>query len=844
MGNVDFFQPEFRTKRAGFPDLLRYASVIRPGIVLGKGGELIATFKYRGPDMDCASVAELNLLRSRVANMVKRLVGGWMLHSTTLRKESLTYATNGFFPDFVTQAIENERQAQYRAVEAHYENDYFLTFTYLPDAILVSKIKDMVYESSEKGDSPARLQDKTIAFFERQMLEYVGDLESSMSTKLVRLTARQERDTSTHRMVWFDDQLAFLKECLTGRKQPVRLPENAPPVGVNYLLGSYDFYHGIKPHYDGKYIRVVAIESTPDEGTQFGILDVLNQLGVEFRWTTRWIARDPEKVKASVKKIRGKWRQKVHGIVADVTGKRSGSPNMDALDMVGEADAVMNDIEAGSVAYGMWTSVVVLMDNNSVYLEECVQYLLKTIRATGFVCRDEAVNCTEAFLGSLPGHGYENKRRPEIHSMNLADCLPLTSTWQGPVENPCSFYKKLYAKGVVPPLFHGSASGGTPFRVVLHNGDVGHTFIGGPTGAGKSTLLGLIAVSHFRYPDAKFFLFEKGESMLALCHGINGSHYNFLDDSSDVSQAIGFAPFAQIDRLSDRMWAADYLETILGLHDVKVDLDMRAEIVKAIDLLKTRPVHMRTLTNLCQLIQIRQVSQVLKLYEENYSGGMLNFGHDTVSTGRFTVFEMEKLMSMNDKHAVPVLLYLFRMIERALDGSPTLIILDEAWLMLQHPMFQEKLKEWLKVLRKANASVIFSTQELEDVAGSPIASTIFSACQSRILLPNVEAEKASRDLYKLIGLTDREMELLAHSTAKRDYFFSSPAGKRMFQLELGPVALAFVAASGLEDREMAKMLYGLHGKNFAWYWLKYRGVDPMVLGEKARVAAEVVGGKG
>lgn len=841
MGAVDFYNEEFRVKRAGFPDLLRYSSIIRPGIVLGKGGELIATFRYRGPDMECASSAELNLLRTRVANMVKQLVGGWMLHSTTLRRESLKYESNGAFPDVATQAIENERQAQYRAVEAHYENEYFLTFTYLPDAMLVSKIKDFAYESSEKGAlTPARLLNKTIAFFERQMLEYVGALESSMQTKLVRLTARQERDGDSHRLVWFDDQLAFLQECLTGRDQPVRLPAKVAPDGVNFLIGSYEFYPGIKPQLDDRFIRVVAIESTPDEGTQFGILNVLNELGVEFRWTTRWIARDPEKVKASVKRMRGKWRQKIHGIVADVTGKRTGSPNKDASDMADEADAVLNDIEAGSVAYGMWTSVVVLMDKNPAYLEECVQYLLKTIRAMGFMCRDEVVNCTEAFLGSLPGHGYENLRRPEIHSMNLADCLPLTSTWQGPVENPCPFYKKLYAKGIVPPLFHGSASGGTPFRVVLHNGDVGHAFIGGPTGAGKSTLLGLIAASHFRYPDAKFFLFEKGESMLALCHGVNGTHYNFLDDSTEAASTIGFAPFAQIDRLSDRIWAADYVETILGLHDVAVDLDMRAEITKAIDLLKTRPVRMRTLTTLCQLIQIRQVSQVLKLYEQNYSGGMLNSAGDTVSTDRFTVFEMEKLMSLNDKHAVPVLLYLFRMIERALDGSPTLIILDEAWLMLQHPMFQEKLMEWLKVLRKANASVIFSTQELEDIADSPIASTIFSACQSRILLPNVEAQKASKDLYKLIGLTEREMELLAYSTAKRDYFFSSPAGKRMFQLELGPVALAFVAASGTEDRAMAKKMHHLYGKNFAWHWLKYRGVDPMVLGEAARVAAEVV----
>lgn len=836
---VDFFHSEYRTKRAGFPDLLRYSSIIRPGVILGKGGELIATFKYRGPDMQCAGPSDLNYLRTRVGDMIKKLGSGWMLHSTTLRKESVEYADGGAFPDAVTQAIEKERVAQYRQEGTHYENEYLLTFTYLPDALLVSKIREFAYETSEKGRmNPWRIAAKSVEYFERQMADYIGVLESGMNTGLTRLTARQEIDPLTQRPVWFDDQLAFVHECLTGKSSPMRLPSKSASTGVDYLVGSYGFLPGIRPILDGQHLRVVAIESPPDIGTTFGVLEVLNRLGVQFRWTTRWIARDAEKAKASTLKIRSKWRQKIRGFLADVTGRQGGAINQDAANMSLDAEAVLTDLESGDVSYGYWTSVVVLRNGDKGYLDVTVRYLIKNIEAQGFRCRDEDVNCTEAFLGSLPGHGYENMRRPEIHSMNLADCLPLTSTWQGPVSNPCSFYKKYYTNGVVPPLFQGSASGGTPFRVVLHNGDVGHTFVGGPTGAGKSTALGLIAASHFRYPNARFFGFEKGESMLALCLGAGGSHYNFLDEDSEASMSIGFAPFGHIDRLTDRIWAVDYLETILTLHGVKVDLDVHAELERAIDLLQTRPMEMRSFTDLNQLLQIRDVKQVFASYEKSLAGGMLNAKRDTVSTSRFTVFEMEKLMEMSDKHVVPVLLYLFRVIERTLDGSPTIILLDEGWLMLQHPMFEEKLKEWLKVLRKANACVVFATQELQDVANSPIASTIFSSCQTKILLPNAEAKMDDNaKLYRSIGLSDREIELLTLSTPKRDYFFTSPAGRRLFQLELGPVALAFVAASGPEDRKAVKELYRLHGENWVPYWLKRQGVDPAVLGEKARLAA-------
>ena len=825
MGAVDYFHKEFRTALTGLPDLLRYDACKRPGVVLGKGGELISTYRYRGPDMQCASPAEMGYLRVRVNEMVKKLDRGWMLHSTSVRAESVEYDDNGAFPDAVTRAIEDERVAQYRTEGTHYENDYYLTFTYLPEPLIVNQITSFAYDSTEKTASPAVIAEKSIDYFERQLEELVGILETGMKTKLVRLMPRQERDPVTHRTVWYEEQLSFFHECLTGVSMPIRVPQQCIPLGVDTLIGSYSVTLGTRPKINGTSIRVVAIEGLPDVGTHFGVLEILNRMNVKFRWTTRWIAQNAETAKSNTKKVRGKWRQKIRGFAADLMGKTNGPVNQDAADMAADAEEVLNDLESGTISYGFWASTVVLMDEKSDYLDAAIRYLIKHVNSLGFPCRDEDVNCNEAFFGSLPGHGYENVRMPEIHSMNLADCLPLTSTWQGPVSNPCDFYKKLYPHRPVPPLFQGSASGGTPFRVVLHNGDVGHTAVFGPTGAGKSTILALMVAQQFRYPGAKVFCFDKGESMLALCLGAGGQHYSFMDDDSPVK--IQLAPFANVDRQSERAWALGYVESILELNDVKVDNDMRTEIRRVLNLLATRPVELRSFTAFNQLVQIRAVKEVLSNYERDTAGGMLNGRRDSISTSRFTCFEMEKLMEQNDKHVAPVLLYLFRMIERALDGSPSMIVLDEAWMMLANKIFQDKLREWLKVLRKANCLVVFATQELQDVANSPIASTIFSACQTKILLPFAEAQsEENAKLYKAMRLTDREIELLAFATPKRDYFFTSPAGRRLFQLELGPLALAFVGASGVEDRKTIKELHRLHGDKWVGHWLQRRDLDP------------------
>jgi type IV secretion system protein TrbE len=165
-------------------------------------------------------------------------------------------------------------------------------------------------------------------------------------------------------------------------------------------------------------------------------------------------------------------------------------------------------------------------------------------------------------------------------------------------------------------------------------------------------------------------------------------------------------------------------------------------------------------------------------------------------------------------------------VEARMDGRPTLVALDECWLMLSHPLFREKVREWLKTWRKKNALVFLATQELADVTNSPIRDVILASCPTKILLPNPEArEPASRSMYELIGLNDREIEILAHATVKRHYYYKSPLGRRLFSFGFGPVALAFIGASGQEDLRIIRQLMSAHGEDWPAHWLRQRGLD-------------------
>ena len=360
----------------------------------------------------------------------------------------------------------------------------------------------------------------------------------------------------------------------------------------------------------------------------------------------------------------------------------------------------------------------------------------------------------------------------------------------------------------------------------MHVGDVGHTLVLGPTGSGKSTLLSFIIAQHFRYPNAKVFCFDKGYSSFVLAKACGGEHYDIMSDES----SLAFYPLDNIHEPTERFWAQDWLESLVELQGVKIIPLHRQSIYNALELLASSK--SKTLTDFINTVQSLEIREALTPYSLAGSmGRLLDANNDGVDKGRFQVFEMEHLMALGEKNVAPVLTYLFHKVEKNLDGSPTLIVLDESWIFISHPIFRDKIKEWLKVMRKNNVAVIFATQSLSDIANSVIKDVIYESCPTKILLPNPEAgNEISKIEYERIGLNSREIDLIKTAIPKRHYYYTSPYGKRLFELGLGGVAKAFVASSGKEDVKKAKLFIKQHGHEWPVEWLREHGLDDWAQG--------------
>lgn len=790
---------EYRRRGAALADFLPWAALVATGIVLNKDGSFQRTAAIRGPDLDSATPAELVATAARLNSALRRLGSGWAIFVEAQRVPARDYPAN-VFPDPASALVDRERRAQFAEEGAHFESAYYLTLQWMPPAEEAARAEGWLYEGrSRAGVDPEEL----LAGF------------ADRSARLLQLLEGFLPETR-----WLDDgeTLTYLHSTVSTRRQRVRVPET--PMHLDALLADEPLVGGLEPCLGSQHLRTLTVIGFPS-ATFPGLLDDLNRLAFPYRWVTRAIMLDKTDATKLLARIRRQWfakRKSVAAILKEVmTNEASALVDSDASNKAADADLALQELGSDLVGQAYVTATVSVWDADPGLAAEKLRLAEKVIQGRDFTVIAEGMNAVEAWLGSLPGHVYANVRQPPISTLNLAHMVPLSAVWAGPARDD---------HFDAPPLFFARTEGSTPFRFSLHVGDVGHTLIVGPTGAGKSVLLALMAMQFRRYERAQIFAFDFGGSIRAATLAMGGDWQDLGASSGNDLEGVRLQPLARIDDIAERSWAAEWLAAILAGEGVAVDPQAKEHLWQALGSLASAPATERTLTGLAVLLQ----SQPLKLALAPYCvggpfGQLLDAESEHLGEARVRAFETEGLVG--SAAAPAVLSYLFHRIEAHLDGAATLILIDEGWLVLDSPAFATQLREWLKTLRKKNASVVFATQSLADIETSTIAPAIVESCPTRVFLPNPRAfEPQISAIYRRFGLNDRQIEILARATPRRDYYCQSRHGNRLFDLGMGEVALAFAAASSRTDqRRIAELVEAHDVAGFAPAWLRARGLD-------------------
>ncbi|KFL26215.1 conjugal transfer protein TrbE [Brucella intermedia] len=788
---------EYHRSASRLTDYLPWVALVAPGVVLNKDGSFQRTARFRGPDLDSAVAAELVAVAGRMNNAFRRLGSGWSIFVEAQRSQAAIYPDSQF-PDPASGLVDAERKADFEEAGAHFVSGYFLTFLFLPPAEKAARAETWLYEGRERsGVDP------------HEILRAFTDRTDRVLALL---------DGFMPECAWLDDSetLTYLHSTVSTNRHRVRVPET--PIYLDALLADQPLTGGLEPRLGNEHLRILTIIGFPTATTP-GLLDDLNRLAFPYRWSTRAILLDKTDATKLLTKIRRQWfakRKSIAVILKEVmTNEASALVDTDASNKAADADMALQELGADVAGMAYVTATITVWDADPRIADEKLRLVEKVIQGRDFTAMTETVNAVDAWLGSLPGHAYANVRQPPVSTLNLAHMIPLSAVWAGP-ERDEHFG--------APPLLYGKTEGSTPFRLSLHVGDVGHTLVVGPTGAGKSVLLALMALQFRRYEQAQVFAFDFGGSIRAAALAMGGDWHDLgggLTEGDEFSVAL--QPLARIHDTYERAWAADWIVAILMREGITITPEAKEHIWTALTSLSSAPVEERTITGLCVLLQSNDLKQALRPYCVGGAyGRLLDAEAEQLGRAAVQVFEIEGLVGTGAAPAV--LSYLFHRIGDRLDGRPTLLIIDEGWLALDDEGFAGQLREWLKTLRKKNASVIFATQSLSDIDNSSIAPAIIESCPTRLLLPNERAiEPQITAIYRRFGLNDRQIEILARATPKRDYYCQSRRGNRLFELGLSEVGLALCAASSKSDQTLIANLVAEHGREgFLATWLRSR----------------------
>lgn len=428
-----------------------------------------------------------------------------------------------------------------------------------------------------------------------------------------------------------------------------------------------------------------------------------------------------------------------------------------AMSQVEEINEALDDTVSGRVGFGRHHFSILCLEKTPKALEGVLAMASTELNNAGIIPVREKVNLEPSFWAQLPGNAAKYAvRATRINTLNMASLAPLHNYPTGKKDD--NFW------GEYVTVLDTTSS--TPYYFSFHVRDVGHTTIIGPTGAGKTVLMNFLCAQARKF-DCKMFFFDKDRGAEIFIRALGGV-YNVLQ----VGRNCGFNPLQLDDTPDNRTYLREWLSLLVSAYGEPVTAEDIERINQAISGNYKLEKKDRRLQNVVPFFGIGGPGTLANRISIWHSGeshsAVFDNEEDNIDFSKSLIFGFEMAEVLKDKIAIsPILSYIFHRINISLDGTPTMIVLDEAWALIDNDVFAPKVKDWLKVLRKLNCFVIFATQSVEDASKSKISDTLIQQTATQIFLPNLKAT----DVYKTSFMLSQREFILIKTTDPSSRFF-------------------------------------------------------------------------
>ncbi|MDR3078856.1 MAG: VirB4 family type IV secretion/conjugal transfer ATPase [Rickettsiales bacterium] len=701
--------------------------------ILLKDNSLLKVIKIKGFSFETADDDDIDIKKNARNNLLKGMASGtFALWFHTIRRKEEAYP-GGSYTNVFAKRLNKEWKDRHSG-DRSFVNEHYISIIRKEDTAGIAKIGSIISKLRSKADKDAKSKIFKDAVAEiDEITERILNGFANYGPEL--LSLQETPDGVYSEILKFLGVIVNCGQIQNYRLSPLVLDHYLP---VNRLYFSSKVFESLGP-YGSKFGAVASVKEYRPS-TNAGILDGFLQMPFEFIITQSYVYTNRMMAISSMQLQQRRMIQS-----EDV-----------AVSQIREIDEALDSAMSGKFAFGSHHLSICCFEDTQKTVENSISMAIVEFSNVGITAVRERINMEACFWAQLPGNLKYVVRKSTINTLNLASFA--------------SFHN--YPSGKRLGNHWGDACtvlntvSGTPYFFSFHVRDVGHTMIIGPTGAGKTVMMNFLCAQAQKF-NCRMFFFDKDRGAEIFIRALGGK-YAILE----ASQCSGFNPLKLPDIPENRTFLIEWMTVLLTVNGESITAEDMARIADAINGNYKLPFEKRVLRNIAPFLGMggpNSLAGRLEMWHsENSHSKLFDNDDDIIDFFSSYTFGFEMGEILKDKKSIsPVLLYLFHRIQSSLDGTPTMIILDEAWALIDNPVFAPKIKDWLKVFRKLNAFVVFATQSVEDATKSSISDTLVQQTATQIYLPNLKAT----DTYKVaFMLSEREFQLIKTTDPGTRYF--------------------------------------------------------------------------
>lgn len=701
--------------------------------IMTKKRELLQVIKIEGFPFETADDEELDL-KKQVRNSILRSIGtgNFSLWFHTIRKKRRAFP-GGKMPKGFCRYV-NDVWKDKHSDDETFVNELYITIVRKSDTKGLAKVEHWIRSVYETADKSSR--EEAMKESHKELCETTARMLASFRDYGARTLKVVDTPYGT-----FSEPCEFFGMLINCGDYSRML---APSMDISQYLSTNRLYFGqkaieVRGPTRKKYASMVSIKEYPNT-TAAGMLDSFLQLPFEFI-----ISQSFSFVNRQVSLEKMQTQQ-----------NRMMQSQDKAISQIAEISEALDLTMSGHVGFGEHHMTIMCIEDSLKALESATALAISELVNTGSNPVREKINMQPAYWAQLPTNYEYIARRASIHTLNLASLASFHNY-------PIGYIKNNHWGDAVTVL---DTTSGSPYFFNFHSRDVGHTTIIGPTGGGKTVIMNFLAAQAQKFKP-RMFLFDKDRGSEIFVRALGGD-YTIIEPSAKCR----FNPLQLEDTFENRTFILDWLKALAIANGEKLSSSDIAKLEEAVIGNYKLDKKDRKLSNIAPFFGLETPDSLAGRMRMWHGFGQFAeiFDNDEDSldleNGTIFGFEMGKVLA-NSVTVSPVLLYLFHKINLALDGKPTIIVLDEAWALIDNEVFAPRIKDWLKTMRKLNAMVVFATQSVEDASKSNISDTLIQQTATQIFLPN---PKATEEYKKVFMLSDREFQLIK-STDPASRFF-------------------------------------------------------------------------